>query len=172
MDIQDRARKIKLLLLDVDGVMTDGSVVIGNYGDEIKNFNIHDGLGIVLAARAGLPTAIMTAFKSNIIRFRARQLGIRRVYANHLKLKLLPRVRRDFRIKEEEICFIGDELIDLPILKRAGLAVTVPEGIKEAKELAHYVTQRKGGYGAVREICELVLKAQSKWDEVTRKYFE
>jgi len=172
VDIQERAKKIKLLLLDVDGVLTDGSVVIGSYGDEIKNFNIHDGLGIVLAARAGLKVAIMTALKSKIVKFRANQLGIRKVYANHLKLKLLPSVKRDFRVKEEEICFVGDELIDLPILKRVGLAVTVPEGITEAKEIAHYVTTRQGGFGAVREVCELVLKAQSKWDGVTKKYFE
>jgi len=172
MDIQDRARKIKLLLLDVDGVLTDGSVVIGSYGDEIKNFNIHDGLGIVLAAKAGLKVAIMTALKSKIVKFRANQLGIQKIYANHLKLKLLPSVKRDFRVKEEEICFVGDELIDLPILKRVGLAVTVPVGIKEAKELAHYVTEKKGGYGAVREVCELILKAQGKWEKVTAKYFE
>jgi len=172
MDIQDRARKIKLLLLDVDGVLTDGSVVIGSYGDEIKNFNIHDGLGIVLAAKAGLKVAIMTALKSKIVKFRANQLGIQKIYANHLKLKLLPSVKRDFRVKEEEICFVGDELIDLPILKRVGLAVTVPVGIKEAKELAHYVTEKKGGYGAVREVCELILKAQGKWDKVTARYFE
>ncbi|MBL7158400.1 MAG: HAD hydrolase family protein [Candidatus Omnitrophica bacterium] len=172
MDIQERAKKIKLLLLDVDGVLTDGSVVIGSYGDEIKNFNIHDGLGIVLAAKAGLHVAIMTALKSKIVKFRANQLGIQKIYANHLKLKLLPSVKRDFGVKEEEICFVGDELIDLPILKRVGLAITVPVGIKEAKELAHYVTEKKGGYGAVREVCELILKAQGKWDGVTKKYFE
>ncbi len=172
MDITERAKKIKLLLLDVDGVLTDGKIIIGNYGDEIKNFDVKDGLGVVLLRKAGLRSAIITARSSRIVKIRARHLGIGKIYENHYKIKSLNDIKRRFRVKEEEICFVGDDLIDIPILKRVGLAVTVPNAIKETKEVAHYITQNPGGKGAVREICEIILKAQGKWEKIVKRYFE
>ena len=172
MGIEERAKSIKLLLLDVDGVLTDGRIVIGSYGDEIKNFDVKDGLGIMLMKRAGIKCVIITARSSKIVKIRARQLRIDRIYENHYKIESLEDIKRRFRVKEEEICFIGDDLIDIPILKRIGFAVTVPNAIKEAKDIAHYVTQKSGGHGAVREICEIILKAQGKWEEATKRYFE
>lgn len=172
MDITERAKKIKLLLLDVDGVLTDGKIIIGNYGDEIKNFDVKDGLGVVLLRKAGLRCAIITARNSRIVKIRARHLGIDKIYENHYKIKSLRNIKRRFRVKEEEICFVGDDLIDIPILKRVGFAVTVPNAIKETKDIAHYITQNPGGRGAVREVCEIILKAQGKWEKIAKKYFE
>ena len=172
MDITEHAKKIRLLLLDVDGVLTDGRIIIGNYGDEIKNFDVKDGLGVVLLKKAGLRCAIITARSSRIVRIRARHLGIKKIYENHYKIKSLQDIKRRFKVKEEEICFIGDDLIDIPILKRVGLAVTVPNAIKETKDIAHYITQKPGGKGAVREICEIILKVQGKWEKITKRYFE
>lgn len=172
MDITERARKIKLLLLDVDGVLTDGRIIIGNYGDEIKNFDVKDGLGIVLLRKAGLRCAIITAKSSKIVKIRAKHLGIDRIYENHYKIESLNDIKKRFRVKEEEICFVGDDLIDVPILKRAGFAVTVPNAVKEAKDASHHVTQNPGGRGAVREVCEIILKAQGKWEEAAKIYSE
>jgi len=172
MDITERAKKIRLLLLDVDGVLTDGRIIIGSYGDEIKNFDVKDGLGVVLLRKAGLRSAIITARSSRIVKIRARHLGIGKIYENHYKIKSLNDIKRRFRVKEEEICFVGDDLIDIPILKRVGLAVTVPNAIKETKDIAHYITQAPGGKGAVREICEIILKAQGKWEKIVKRYFE
>ncbi len=172
MDITERAKKIKLLLLDVDGVLTDGKIIIGNYGDEIKNFDVKDGLGVVLLRKAGIRSAIITARSSRIVKIRARHLGIDKIYENHYKIKSLRNIKRRFRVKEEEICFVGDDLIDISILKRVGFAVAVPNAIKETKDVAHYITQNPGGQGAVREVCEIILKAQGKWEKVAKRYFE
>jgi len=172
MDIRERARKIKLLLLDVDGVLTDGKIVIGSYGDQIKNFNVNDGLGIILLKRSRIRCAIITAKNSKIVRIRAKQLKIDKIYENHYKIKCLRGIKSRFRLKDEEICFIGDDLIDIPILRRVGFAVAVPNAVKEVKDITHYITQNQGGHGAVREICEIILKAQGKWEEVTKRYFE
>ena len=172
MDITERAKKIRLLLLDVDGVLTDGRIIIGNYGDEIKNFDVKDGLGVVLLKKAGIRSAIITARSSRIVKIRARHLGIGKVYQNHYKIKSLQDIKIRFRVKEEEICFVGDDLIDIPILKRIGLAVSVPNAVKETKDVAHYITTKPGGKGAVREVCEIILKAQGKWEKITKRYFE
>ncbi|MBL7157126.1 MAG: HAD-IIIA family hydrolase [Candidatus Omnitrophica bacterium] len=172
MGIAERARKIKLLLLDVDGVLTDGRIIIGSYGDEIKNFDVADGLGIILMQRAGIKCAIITAKNSKIVKIRAKHLGISKIYENHYKIKSLKDIVRRFKVKEDEICFVGDDLIDIPILKRTGLAVAVPNAVKEVKDIAHYVTENKGGRGAVREVCEIILKYQGKWEEITKRYFE
>lgn len=172
MDIAERAKKVKLLLLDVDGVLTDGKIVVANYGGEIKNFDVTDGLGIVLAKKAGLQCAIITARSSRIVKTRARHLGIKKIYENHYKLKSLEDIKQRFSVKLEEICFVGDDLIDIPILKRVGFAVSVPNAVKETKRAAHYITHNPGGRGAVREVCEIILKAHGKWEEITKRYFE
>jgi 3-deoxy-D-manno-octulosonate 8-phosphate phosphatase (KDO 8-P phosphatase) len=172
IDIKARARKIKLLLLDVDGVLTDGRIVVSNSGEETKNFNVNDGLGIILLLRAGLQCSIITAKLSNLVKVRAEQLGIKKVYENHYKLESLESIKSEFGVKEEEICFAGDELIDLPILKRVGLAASVPDAPSEVQSHAHYITNKRGGYGAVRELCELILKSQGKWQGIVKRYFE
>jgi len=172
MNIRKRAGKIKLLLLDVDGVLTDGRIICSVSGNETKNFNVTDGLGIILLIKAGLACAIITARSSRIVKMRAKQLGITKIYENHYKLESLEGIKKSFGVLEEEICFVGDDLIDIPILKRAGLAVCVPGAAGEVKKVVHYVTEKTGGAGAVREVCEIILRSQGKWAEATKRYFE
>ena len=172
MNIQDRAKKIKLLLLDVDGVLTDGKIIISTSGRETKNFSVRDGLGIILLKMTGIKCAILTARSSRLVRLRARQLGIDKVYEKHYKLELFGKIMTEFSVSPDEICYAGDDLIDIPILKRVGLAVSVPDGVREAKDTAHFITKAPGGNGAVREVCELILKAQDKWAHATRRYNE
>jgi len=167
----EKAKKIKILVLDVDGIMTDGKIYYGNYGDELKAFDVKDGFGTVLLKRAGIETVIITAKKSRIVRLRAKDLGIRYVYENSSKPKAFNKILRKFGLGESEACFMGDDLIDIPILKCVGLSVTVPQAVDEVKRTASYVTNSNAGCGAVREICELILKSQNKWEEVARKYF-
>ncbi len=171
--ILERAKKIKLLILDADGVMTDGKIYYGNYGDEIKAFDVKDGFGVVLLKRAGIETAVVTAKKSRVVKLRAKDCGIRRVFENsENKLKVCGKLAKKFRITLNEVCFIGDDLTDAPVLKQAGLAVTVPQACDEVKRVCHYITRADAGSGAVREVCELIIKSQGKWDEVTGKYFK
>jgi 3-deoxy-D-manno-octulosonate 8-phosphate phosphatase (KDO 8-P phosphatase) len=170
--ILERAKKIKLLILDIDGVMTDSRIIYSIYGDELKFFEVQDGFGITLLNRAGIKTIIITAKKSRIVNIRARDLRVAKTYAGFTdKLAAFNKALKRFRIKPEEACFIGDDLIDLPILKRVGFAVAVPNAVEEVRSRAHYVTSKNGGRGAVREICDLILKSQGKWDLATSQYF-
>ncbi|MDP8258163.1 MAG: HAD-IIIA family hydrolase [Candidatus Aadella gelida] len=172
-EVTERAKNIKLLVVDVDGVLTDGTITYGTYGDELKSFNVNDGLGIILVKRAGIKCVILTAKASRSVKKRAKDLKINKVYQNfHYKINALSKIINKFNVKHEEICFIGDDVIDIPVLKRVGLAVTVPNGMEEVKSYAHYETKKKGGHGAVREVCELILKANGLWDSVTKAYFE
>lgn len=171
-DIIERAKKIKLLVMDIDGVLTDGRIIYGNYGDEIKNFDVNDGLGIILTKRAGLKNIILTAKASRVVTKRAKVLKIDKVYQDyHYKIDALINMRKKFKVTDEEICFIGDDVIDIPVLRRVGLAVSPPNAMDDVKPFAHFITEKKGGRGAVREVCDLLLKAQGKWDEVCKRYF-
>lgn len=171
-DIIERAKKVKLLLLDVDGVLTDGRIIRSNKGDEIKNFNVNDGLGVLLVKRSGIKCLILTAKASRIVTARAKDMGIDKVYQGfHYKAEALEDILKKFEVSADEICFIGDDVIDIPVLKRVGLAVCPPNAMHEVKPLAHLITEKKGGYGAVREVCDLILKAQGTWDKVTERYF-
>lgn len=171
--IISRAKKIKLLVLDVDGVLSDGRIIYGDHGDEIKSFDVSDGLGIFLVRRAGIKTAILTARGSNIVKRRAKELKIDKLYKDfHYKIEALRQIRRAFKLQDEEICFVGDDLIDIPVLKRVGLAVCPSSAVDEVKATVHVITRKRGGRGAVREICDLILKSQGKWKKVTEAYFE
>ncbi len=168
MDIQERARKIRLLILDVDGVMTDGRIIYDNFGDEFKVFDVQDGYGIALWCRAGLKSAIITAKKSRIVSRRAKTCHITKIFQGARdKGAVYEKVLKIFKLRDEEICFIGDDLIDIPVMKRAGLAVAVPYSREEVKSLAHYVTKANAGRGAIREVVELILKSQGKWPQIT-----
>lgn len=172
-DIIQRAKRVKLLILDIDGVMTDGRIVYSIYGDELKFFDVQDGFGITLLNRAGIKSVIITAKRSRIVKLRARDMKVARAYQGYSdKLAAFNKILKAFRSDPADICFIGDDLIDLPVLKRVGLAVAVPNAVEEVRTGAHYVTQKTGGRGAVREICDLILKSQGKWDLATSKYFE
>jgi len=165
--IEERAKKIKLLILDVDGVLTDGRIIYDNFGDEIKCFNVYDGFGMTLLHRAGIKSVIITAKKTRIVKRRAKDMHVAKVYSNYEKLKVYEKVIKRFRVKDEETCFIGDDLIDMPVLKRVGLSAAPPEAMEEVKNICHYITKKSGGKGAVREVIEIILKAQGLWDKVT-----
>ena len=166
-------KKIKILICDIDGVMTDGRMIMGNSGEELKNFDVLDGFGMVLIKRAGIKTIIITANKSKLVKKRAKILGVFKVYQNCFnKLETFQEILRTFNFVPTEICYIGDDLIDIPVMKRVGFAVAVPNAAEEVKGYAHYVTRKAGGRGAVRELCDLILKAQDKWNSVTAKYFQ
>jgi len=168
--IEERAKNIKLLILDVDGVLTDGRIIYDNFGDEIKCFNVYDGFGMALLHRAGIRSVIITAKKTNIVMRRAKDMHIEKVYSGYKKLEIYKEVVKRFRVKDEEVCFMGDDFIDLPVLKRVGLSVAPPESMEEIRGACHYITRKSGGRGAVREIIEIILKSQGLWDKVTGEY--
>ncbi|MFA5144192.1 MAG: HAD-IIIA family hydrolase [Candidatus Omnitrophota bacterium] len=171
--VLEKAKCIKMLVVDIDGVMTDGRIVYSGYGEELKFFDVQDGFGITLLATGGVRTIIITAKKSKIVKHRARDLRVARAYQGFLdKLTPFNDLLKRFNVTAAEVCFMGDDLIDLPVLKRVGLAVAVSNAVEEVKSCAHYVTVNKGGRGAVREICDIILKSQNKWDEVTSEYFQ
>lgn len=156
----------------MDGVLTDGRVGYDGAGRELKFFDIKDGHGIKLLQRAGLEVGILSGRRSRAVRIRAQELGIQVVQQKALdKGKALEGILRRKKLKPEEICFVGDDLVDLPVFLRVGLAIAVADCVKDLKGLAHYITRHPGGRGAVREVCEMILKAQGRWDDVTRKYF-
>ncbi len=167
----EKARGIRLLILDVDGVLTDGRIVMDSDGREWKNFDVRDGHGLVLLRKAGIAVALISGRKSEAVNIRARELGITLVYQGiHEKKTVFKEILREGGYKPEEVAFVGDDLPDLPLFKGVGWAVAVADGQEELKKHAAYVTDNKGGRGAVRETCELILKAQGKWEGIVRNY--
>ena len=169
-----RAKKIRLLLMDVDGVLTDGHIYLQSLPDggaaEMKVFSAYDGAGLKLAHRMGLKTGFITGRDSAATTRRAREASVDYVYQGRAeKLGAYEEIVRRAGVVDEAVAYIGDDLPDLPALHRAGLAVAVVNGVPEVKRAAHYVTKKAGGEGAVREVIELILKAQGKWDEAIPK---
>lgn len=162
--VQKKAAKIRLLLLDVDGVLTDGGIMIDDRGVESKRFDVRDGQGIRLLIHAGIQVGLLTGRYSNIVRRRAKELDVALVYQNaQNKLEIYERIRRKIGLKDEQIAYVGDDILDMPVLRKAGLAITVRDGWRGLRAEVDYVTETKGGRGAVREVSELLLKAQSLW---------
>ncbi len=171
--VREKARKIRWIILDVDGVMTDGSVIYDGHGVETKNFNVRDGHGIKLAQRAGLSFAIITGRSSQVVKQRAEELGIEELCQGAIrKGEAYDEMINRIGWKDEEVAFIGDDLIDLPVLRRVGLSAVVADADPETREQVDLVLSLAGGRGAVREFIEIVLKAQDKWKEVTRRYYD
>lgn len=171
MLLQERAYKIKLVIMDVDGVLTDGRIIYDNYGDELKFFDVQDGLGLALLAWSGIKTAIVTAKKSRIVKRRAKEANITHLFMNIIdKGKIYHQLLKRHNLSHENICCIGDDLLDVPMMKKAGLAVAVPNAVDEVKKAANYITTHPGGKGAVREVVELILKSQHKWEDLTRRW--
>ena len=170
-DTIDRARKIKLLILDCDGVLTDGRIIMLPDNDETKSFDVKDGHGIVMAQRAGLRVAIISGRKSSIVRARAKELGVAHLYEMAwIKTEPYEKVLAEEELLDEEVCYVGDDVVDIPLLRRAGLGVAVGDAVQETKQHSHLVTTHAGGRGAVREVIEFILKAQDKWDEALARY--
>jgi len=166
-----KIKKIKVLLLDVDGVLTDGRIIYDSRGCDLKFFDVHDGMGVHLLKKAGIPTVLVTAKGSRAIGPRARDMGVDEVFADvSPKTSVLEKVRAKYAAKADELCFVGDDLVDVCIMKRVGLAVAVANGCAEVKRVAHMVTRKSGGRGAVRELAELILKTQGKWKKAVSSY--
>ena len=171
--IAERAGRIKLLILDVDGVLTDGSIILDNEGNELKRFHVRDGHGIKMLIRAGIEVAIITGRYSKVVERRAQELGIREVFQRcHIKTVAFDHLVETLNLAAEEIAFVGDDIVDIPILRRVGLPITVQDAVDEAKEYAALVTENPGGRGAVREVCDFLLKAKGSWESVMREYRE
>ncbi len=172
MDIEEKAKKISLLVLDVDGVMTDGAIVYDDAGGELKYFDSRDGHGIKMLMRTGVDVAIITGRMSAAVGHRAANLGISTVYQKALnKIDAYAELAARTGRRDDEVCCMGDDLPDLPVMRRAGLSVAVPDAVEEVRRQADYITRHAGGRGAVREICELIMKAQGTWQAVTARYF-
>ena len=169
--IGERAARVKLLVLDVDGVLTDGKIIMDHEGRESKAFDVRDGHGIKLLRGAGIEVAVLTGRSSPVVQHRADDLEIPWVQQGvNDKVKAYQEIARKTGVTDDETCFIGDDLVDIPLLKRVGFPIVVADGAHEAKKCALYVTTAPGGKGAVREVCDLLLQARGKWAEILRRY--
>jgi len=160
----ERARRIKLIIFDVDGVLTDGSLFFGDDGEEYKAFNSRDGHGIKMLRASGVDAAILTGRTSQVVAHRARNLGIARIIqGSEDKLASYQHLLAEVGLSPEETAFMGDDVVDLPVMRRCGLAVTVPEASEDVRRRAHLITGLAGGHGAAREACEFIMRAQGTW---------
>lgn len=170
-DVTARASRVQLMIFDVDGILTDGSLHYGAEGELIKTFNVLDGHGIKLLQQSGVATAIISARKSQLVARRAGDLGIQYLFQGvHDKRAAFEQLLAETGISAEQCGFIGDDVIDLPILLRVGFAASVPDGHVEVRSRVHYVTKAGGGRGAVRELCDFMLRAQGKYEAALAPY--
>jgi 3-deoxy-D-manno-octulosonate 8-phosphate phosphatase (KDO 8-P phosphatase) len=159
-----KMKNIKVVAMDVDGVLTDGRIVYDGMGRELKFFDVQDGCGIACLRKAGLKAAVISARSCRAVKARTGDLKIDAVYLDaYPKLQAYEDMLKKFKVTDADVCFVGDDLPDIPVFKRAGLAVAVANASDDAKKAAHMVTRKKGGRGAVREIIEKILKVQGKW---------
>ncbi|MBA2527180.1 MAG: HAD hydrolase family protein [Pyrinomonadaceae bacterium] len=171
--IERRAARIRLLLMDCDGVLTDGRLWLLGDGDEQKSFNVRDGLGLELWHRAGFKSGVISGRNSSALERRAHGLRIEYVrQGSENKIKDFEELLGLAEVDENEVAFVGDDLNDIPLMLRSKLAVAVADAVEETRAVAHLVTQATGGSGAVREVVEVILKAQGRWEEVTEKYLK
>ena len=165
--LRGKIRKIKLLVMDVDGVLTDGRIVIDAEGKELKFFDVQDGFGLVLLRQAGIKTAILSARCAAAVTARVTDLKIDKVCQDaYPKSSAYEGLLSEWGLKDEEVCFMGDDLPDLPVLNEVGFAVAVSNAVAEVKKTADYVTEKRGGHGAVREVVEMILNVQGKWPQI------
>ena len=166
-----RLNDIRLLLLDVDGVMTDGGIIYDANGLETKVFNVKDGHGIKMLQRCGIEVGIITGRTSIVVEIRAKELGIELVYQGVLKkLDSYDEIKQKRGLSDSQIAYIGDDVIDVPVMRRVAFAAAPSDGLAEARNVAHYVSLCGGGRGAVREVCDLILKGRGLWGEVENRY--
>ncbi|HEU5394240.1 MAG TPA: HAD hydrolase family protein [Candidatus Methylomirabilis sp.] len=169
--LRRRAAPIRLLVMDVDGVLTDGTIVCGPDGQEWKAFHVQDGFAITAGQRAGLRMALISGRTSGAVARRAAELGLAEVHqGTRDKVATYEGLLRRHGLTDAVAAFIGDDLVDLPLLRRAGLAVAVADAVPEVRAAAHYVTTAAGGRGAVREVIRLILEAQGRWTEVLHRF--
>jgi len=169
--VATRARKIRLLVMDVDGVLTDGRMILSDHGDELKAFHTHDGVAVALAKGAGLRTAMVTGESSPIAKTRGAKLGVDSIVLGaRRKGEVVEALRAEYDVPADAVAYIGDDLLDIPAMQTAGLAIAVMSRRTPVKAVAHVVTRAKGGQGALRECVELLLRAQGSWRRVVAAY--
>ncbi|MDA8090210.1 MAG: HAD-IIIA family hydrolase [Nitrospiraceae bacterium] len=169
--LRERAKKIKLLIFDVDGVLTDGGIILDGDNNEYKKFDVRDGHGIKLLQKAGIEVALITGRYSKVVEKRAKELGIKEVYQRCLeKAPVYEGLLAKLGVSAKETAYLGDDVVDIPILRRAGLPVAVADAHEEAKKYALMITKAKGGRGAARECAEFILKAKGLWDGIIDAY--
>ena len=172
-EVRQRARAIRLLILDVDGVLTDGRLYFDAKGETLKVFHVRDGHGLKMAQRAGVEVALVSGRRSDAAYHRAKELGISRFHEGvRDKVAVMEEIMAAMQIQPAEVAAVGDDVVDLPIMSRAGLAVAVADAVPEVVAAAHWVTNNPGGRGAVREVCDLILQAQGKWPEAVRPWMD
>jgi len=169
--MENKLRAVRLLLLDVDGVLTDGRIIINDRGEETKAFNVRDGHGLKMLQRAGVRIGIITGRHSRVVAHRMRELGIDLVVQGAKnKLEPFQQILAELSIAPEQTAYVGDDIVDLPILTRVGFSATPADGCEDVRERVDFVSRFAGGQGAVREICELLLKSKGEWERLTAKY--
>jgi 3-deoxy-D-manno-octulosonate 8-phosphate phosphatase (KDO 8-P phosphatase) len=170
-DPSERASSIRAVIFDVDGVLTDGSLYLGDDGQEYKAFNSRDGHGMVMLAHSGVTLAIITGRSSEVVRIRMESLGIEHVLQGRReKLPAYEELKQQLGVDDHEVAYVGDDVVDLPVMRRVGLAVAVADAHPLVLEHAHWRTRSPGGRGAAREVCELILRAQGKLDAMLAAY--
>ena len=169
--LKERASKIKLLLLDVDGVLTDGRIIYDSKGRDSKFFDVHDGMGVYALSKAGIKTVLITAKGSNAIKPRAKDMRVAEVFSDvSPKSAILDKLLKKYNVSKDEVCFVGDDLVDLGLMKLVGFGIAVSNACPEIKQVAFHITTKHGGRGAVREVAELILKSQGKWEDIIKFY--
>lgn len=169
--LEDKAKEIRLLILDIDGILTNGVLYYGNADIEMKGFHVHDGIGLKLLRKTGVQVAIISAKKSQSIEKRIQDLRIEHAYFGHEeKLPVYEELKKKLNLTDKQIAYVGDDLPDLPILRRVGFSMTVPNAPEIIRKYVHLVTKNKGGKGAVREVCEFIMKAQDQYESVLQSY--
>ncbi len=172
-EVMERASRIRLVIFDVDGVLTDGRLYLGNEGEELKAFNIKDGLGIKLLMQSGVEVGVITGRSSRLVAQRMQSLGVQYVHQGQQeKLPAYRALLAELGLEAEQVAYVGDDLIDLPVMRRVGFAVAVDDAHPLVRQHAHWQTPEAGGKGAARAVCELLMKAQGTLDEVYRRYLE
>lgn len=161
--LKKKAEKIKFLLLDVDGILTDGKIIIDSHGNELKAFHIHDGHGIYLLKKAGIEAGIISGRSSKAVEYRAKELNITEVYQGVLdKVSVYKQIKARYKLSDEDVAFIGDDLIDLPLLRMVGLSATSADAVSDVKEAVDIITEKNGGEGAVREVIDFIMKTKDR----------
>lgn len=167
----EKIKAIRFLMLDVDGVLTDGKIIIDDQGVESKHFDVRDGHGLKMLMRYGIGVALITGRRSQVVLLRAKDLGIEEVHQGIWnKVEVFDDMIKKNGLDSEQTAYVGDDIVDIPVMRRVGFAVAVRNADEETKKMAHYITKKRGGRGAVREVCEIILKAKGHWREVAVKY--
>ena len=170
-EIRKKINPIQILILDVDGVLTDGGIIMDDEGRETKRFDVRDGHGLKILMRCDVEIILLTGRTSRVVEHRASDLGINEVHQGAWnKLEVFEEILRKKDVGAECIAYMGDDIVDVPVLRRAGFSASVADAADDVKKIVDYVTEKDGGRGAVREVCELILKAKGRWPEVAARY--